>query len=140
MDMWRTGSALPAPFGSDPAQAKSSASPTRTGMAAWRRAASRRMGAAVVVLAILAQVQPLAAADYRMKPVRPREPAPPPVVEYVPPPPAPLACGTITNPPYDDAHCYGEYRPWRQEGCWWRHGFYVCPKPRTAYGPVHGFH
>lgn len=112
----------------------------RPGFGARFGALARTTGCALAILATLAPVLPAAAADYRTKPVRPRDPPPPPVVEYVPPPPAPLACGTITQPPYDDAHCYGEYRPWRQEGCWWRHGFYVCPKPRTAYGPVHGFH
>lgn len=132
----RAGWKSPAPSGADEATKPASrraTSPER------RRGVAGRTGGALLVLAILAQVQPLAAADYRMK-VRPREPVPPPVVEYVPPPPAPLACGPITHPPYGDAHCYGEYRPWRQEGCWWRHGFYVCPKPRAAFGPVFGHH
>lgn len=80
--------------------------------------------AAVVLL--VAGLVPVHAADLTAARKPPRREPPPKVVEYVPAPP-PGACGATVVSPYGHSHCYGEYRPWRQPGCWWRHGVYVCP-------------
>jgi hypothetical protein len=80
----------------------------------------------ILTLGCLAALVPAHAADLepRVKVV----PAPPPrVVEYPPVAVAPDPCGPIAVSPYGHSHCYGSYRPWRQPGCWWRHGVYVCP-------------
>lgn len=83
------------------------------------------MRMAIAAGALLAAVAPAQAADLTVK-VSPRREPPPKVVEYVAPPPA-GSCGTVAVSPYGHSHCYGDYRPWRQPGCWWRHGVYVCP-------------
>ncbi|KPL52102.1 hypothetical protein [Prosthecomicrobium hirschii] len=93
-------------------------------------------------LAVLAAPQAIAADPAGMRPPAvvvqpPVKVVPPPhVVEYVDPGP----CGTRSKPPFTEL-CYGNYRPWFYSGCYWRHGFYVCPKPDndppppTAFGP-----
>lgn len=50
---------------------------------------------------------------------------PPVVVDY------PSVCGPRSKQPFTN-HCYGEYRPYFYPGCYWRHGYYVCPKAENV--------